>query len=104
MEAEKTMATETLNGLNVAILVTDGFEQVEMTGPRKALVDAGAQTRLGSPKENRVKAWNFTEWGETFPVDVSLDHTRQGDFDALLLPGGVINPTACESCPRRSTS
>jgi protease I len=86
------MAAETLNGLKVAILVTDGFEQVEMTAPREALQDAGAETTLVSPKNDRVKAWKFTEWGDEFPVDVSLDQARAEDFDAILLPGGVINP------------
>jgi protease I len=86
------MAAETLNGLKVAILVTDGFEQVEMTAPREALQDAGAETTLVSPKNDRVKAWKFTEWGDEFPVDVPLDQARAEDFDAILLPGGVINP------------
>ncbi len=86
------MAFDTLNGLTVAILVTDGFEQVEMTEPRKALDEAGADTRLVSPKDDQVKAWNFTDWGDSFPVDVPLESARPEDFDALLLPGGVINP------------
>lgn len=86
------MASETLNGLKVAILVTDGFEQVEMTEPRKALDEAGAETRLVSPKDGQVKAWKFTEWGDTFPVDLPLGGARPEDFDAILLPGGVINP------------
>jgi protease I len=86
------MATKTLDGLQVAILVTDGFEQVEMTEPRKVLDAAGARTRLVSPKEGQVKVWNFTEWGDSFPVDMQLDQARSEDFNALLLPGGVINP------------
>jgi protease I len=86
------MADADLNGVKVAILVTDGFEQVEMTEPRQALDQAGAQTRLVSPKEDRVKAWKFTEWGDEFPVDVPLAQARAEDFDAILLPGGVINP------------
>lgn len=86
------MASDTLNGLKVAILVTDGFEQVEMTEPRKALDDAGADTRLVSPKNDKVRAWNFTDWGDTFPVDTALASARPDEFDALLLPGGVINP------------
>ena len=56
------MAEDTLKGLNVAILVTDGFEQVELTEPRKALDDAGATTKIVSPKNRRVRAWNFTDW------------------------------------------
>src|SRR4051812_44309088 len=86
------MAHGSLNGVRVAILVTDGFEQVELTEPRVALDEAGAETRLVSPKPDRVKAWKFTEWGDEFPVDVPLAQARPEDFDAILLPGGVINP------------
>ncbi|CAA2160910.1 General stress protein 18 [Methylobacterium brachiatum] len=93
------MTSETLNDLKVAILVTDGFEQIEMTEPRKALDEAGAETRLVSPKDGRVKAWNFTDWGGTFPVDMPLDSARSEDFDALLLPGGVINPDMLRALP-----
>ena len=83
---------DTLNGRKVAILVTDGFEQVEMTEPRQALEDAGAQTLLVSPKEDRVKGWQHDHWGDEFPVDLSLDRANPQDFDALMLPGGVMNP------------
>ena len=81
-----------LKGLKVAILVTDGFEQVEMTEPRKALDEAGAATRLISPRPENVRAWNFTDWGESFPVDIELKSADPADYDALLLPGGVMNP------------
>ncbi|HVG44740.1 MAG TPA: type 1 glutamine amidotransferase domain-containing protein [Longimicrobium sp.] len=81
-----------LDGKKVAILVTDGFEQVEMTEPRRALDEAGAETVLVSPKEGRVKGWQHTEWGDEFPVDRPLASARADDFDALLLPGGVMNP------------
>jgi protease I len=93
------MTSQTLNGLKVAILVTDGFEQVEMTEPRNALDAAGADTRLVSPKEGEVKAWDFTDWGGMFPVDVLLEDARPEAFDALLLPGGVINPDALRTLP-----
>lgn len=86
------MAGESLNGKKVAILVTDGFEQVELVEPRKALDSAGASTRIVSPKRDRVRGWKFTDWGDELPVDVPLDQARADDFDALLLPGGVINP------------
>lgn len=86
------MANDTLKGLDVAILVTDGFEQVELTEPRKALDEAGAMTKIVSPKGQRVRAWNFTDWGIELPVDLELDQAKPEDFDALLLPGGVINP------------
>ncbi|MCU1255008.1 MAG: protease [Candidatus Angelobacter sp.] len=86
------MANENLKGKKVAILVTDGFEQVELLQPREALDKAGADTRVVSPKLLRVIGWDFTDWGDEIPVDVALDDARPDDFDALLLPGGVINP------------
>lgn len=86
------MASDTLKGMHVAILVTDGFEEVEMTEPRKALDEAGAQTSLISPKPNKVLAWDFTDWSRSYPVDVPLASANPQDYDALLLPGGVINP------------
>ncbi|HWF37449.1 MAG TPA: type 1 glutamine amidotransferase domain-containing protein [Candidatus Acidoferrales bacterium] len=81
-----------LNGVKVAILVTDGFEHVEMVEPRKALDQAGAKTTLVSPKKDKVRSWKMKDWGDEFPVDLPLDQARSADFDALLLPGGVINP------------
>lgn len=81
-----------LSGKRVAILATDGVEQVELTEPRKALDAAGANTRVVSPKSGSIKGWNHTEWGEQIPVDVPLDRASPDDFDALLLPGGVMNP------------
>jgi protease I len=94
------MADETLKGLKVAILVTDGFEQVELTKPRQALDDAGAETQLVSPKDETVRGWNFTDWGLELPVDAKLDQTDPQRFDALLLPGGVINPDALRMQPK----
>jgi protease I len=84
--------SHSLSGKRVAILATDGVEQVELTEPRKALDAAGATTKVVSPKSGSIKGWNHTEWGEPIPVDVSLDNTSANDFDALLLPGGVMNP------------
>jgi protease I len=81
-----------LNGLRVAILIENGFEQVEMTEPRQALDRAGARTQIVSPVQGQVKGWKSTEWGTMFPVDVPLDRANASDFDALLLPGGVMNP------------
>jgi protease I len=81
-----------LKGVKVAILVTDGFEQVELTEPRKALDQAGAETRIVSPKHEKVRGWKFTEWGDDLSVDLSLERAKPQEFDTLLLPGGVINP------------
>jgi len=86
------MASTTLQGKKVAILVTDGFEQSELMEPRKALDEAGAKTIVVSPNEGKVKGWNHTEWGNEIPVDISLGSAKADDFDALLLPGGVMNP------------
>jgi protease I len=83
---------ENLEGLKVAILVENGFEQVELVDPRRALDQAGAQTQIVSPQNKQVRAWKFTEWGDTMAVDVALDKADPKDFDALLLPGGVMNP------------
>ncbi len=81
-----------LSGKKVAILVENGFEQVELTKPKAALEEAGAQTHIISPNEDEVKGWNHTDWGDTFDVDVPLKDAKAGDYDALLLPGGVMNP------------
>lgn len=82
----------TLTGRKVAILVADGFEQVEMTKPRAALEAAGAQTSIVSPATGRVQGWNHFDKADVFPVDVPLKQARASEFDALLLPGGVANP------------
>jgi protease I len=81
-----------LKGKKVAILVEDGFEQVELTEPKKALEEAGALPQIVSPKKGKVKGWKHIEWGDEFPVDVSLENANPDDFDALVLPGGVMNP------------
>ena len=85
------MSTQ-LEGLRVAILATDGFEQVELTEPRKALDEAGATTHVIAPKSGSIKAWDETDWGITVDVDATLDEATPQDYDALLLPGGVLNP------------
>ena len=81
-----------LNGKKVAILVADGFEQIELTEPKKALEEAGAKASIVSPEQGKVKGWQHTEWGDEMPVDVPLGKAKAGEFDALLLPGGVMNP------------
>ena len=92
------MSTE-LKGLKVAILVANGFEQDEMTKPREALERAGARVALISPEEGKVKGWKHTQWGDEFPVDVSLDDAKPDEYDALLLPGGVMNPDTLRQIP-----
>jgi protease I len=84
--------TNRLEGLRVAILVDDMFEQVEMTEPRAALQQAGAQTVLVSPRKDRVQGAKHHDKGDQFTVDRRLEATNPEEFDALLLPGGVANP------------
>ena len=81
-----------LRGRRVAILATDGVEQVELEEPRKALDAAGAVTHLIAPDEGSIQAMNHDEQGARIPVDRVLADVRPGDYDALLLPGGVANP------------
>jgi len=87
------MSTD-LQGKRVAILATNGFEQVELIEPRRALVAAGAQTEVVSPSEGRIQGMQHHDKGEAVGVDRTLDRAKPGDYDALVLPGGVINPDA----------
>lgn len=79
-------------GKKVAILVAHGFEQVELTEPRKALNEAGAETHIVSPAGGTVKGWEHDHWSDEFDVDVSLSEARASEYDALVLPGGQMNP------------
>jgi protease I len=81
-----------LEGKNIAILVANGFEEEELLSPRKALEHAGAKTSVVSPEAGKVKAWKYTNWGKEVDVDVPLDTANPEDYDALVLPGGVMNP------------
>jgi protease I len=89
-----------LAGLRVAILATDGFEQSELTEPRKALDEAGATTEVVSPEEDAIKGWSHKEWGRMVDVDQSLDEANPDDYHALVLPGGVMNPDALRMQPK----
>jgi protease I len=89
-----------LNEKKVAILVANGFEQSELTGPKQALEEAGAETQIVSPVEDRVKGWKDTNWGDAFPVDVPLEQANADDYDALVLPGGVMNPDQLRLQPK----
>lgn len=80
-----------LGGLQVAILVTDGFEQVELTGPRTALEEAGVITRLLSDKKGQVQGFNHFQKADLFDVDMTFDKANADEFDAILLPGGAVN-------------
>jgi protease I len=81
-----------LNNRRVAILTEEGFEQVELTSPKKALEDAGATVHIVSPRSGKIKAWNEKDWGIEVQVDKELSDVSPDDYDALVLPGGVLNP------------
>lgn len=83
---------ESLTGKRIAILATDGVEQVELTQPQKELQTAGATVEVVAPKSGEIKAWNHKDWGETIKINKTLDDVVTSDYDALVLPGGVINP------------
>jgi protease I len=85
------MAQE-LSGKRVAAIVANGFEQVELTEPKQALEQAGATVEIVSPETGEVRGWQHTKWGDTFHVDVPLEAADAAKYDALLLPGGVMNP------------
>lgn len=86
-----------LAGKRIAILVEQGFEQVEMTEPREALDEAGAETVLVSPESGKVQAFQHDKWGDKFKVDMTLSEASPDEFDALVLPGGVMNPDKLRS-------
>ena len=83
---------ENLDRKNVAILATNGFEESELREPKKALEKAGANVHIVSLKSGEIKSWADGNWGKSYKVDKTLDEVTQADYNALMLPGGVINP------------
>ncbi|RYY27764.1 MAG: type 1 glutamine amidotransferase [Chitinophagaceae bacterium] len=83
---------KSLKGKRVAILTENGFEESELTSPKQALQEAGAEVHIVSPQREKVKGWNHDHWSIELPVDVNIDDARAEDYDALMIPGGVINP------------
>lgn len=83
---------EKLDGIKIAILATNGFEQSELGEPHRQLADAGATVEIVSPESGAIKGWDTDDWGEAVGVDVELSEADAADYDALVLPGGQINP------------
>lgn len=81
-----------LKNMKVAILTENGFEQSELTSPKEAMEQAGVTVDIVSPQTKEVKAWDVDDWGITIPVDLTLDKASPENYDALMLPGGVLNP------------
>lgn len=88
-----------ISNKRVAILATNGFEQSELFEPKRALDEAGAETKIVSLEPGEIRAWKDKNWGETIGVDTTVDQCRSEDFDALLLPGGVMNPDQLRTNP-----
>ncbi len=88
-----------LDGKKVAILVASGFEQVEMTKPRAALEEAGAKVKIVSTKSGQIQGMNHADKGDEFEVDLTLDDADAKDFDALMIPGGLLNPDELRATP-----
>jgi protease I len=86
------VAIGVLQGMRVAILATDGFEETELLEPRRDLENAGAATFIVAPAEDKIKGWNHQSWGRELPVDIPLKSAKAEDFHALFLPGEVMNP------------
>lgn len=85
---------EPLKGKKIAILAADGFEQIELTKPKEALENAGAQTEIISLKNGKIRGFNHLDPADDFAVDKKVSEAKAGDYDGLLLPGGVANPDA----------
>ncbi len=90
----------TLNGKTIAILSMDGFEQSELLEPRARFKEAGATVHVVSLKSGELRGWNKTDWGETVPVDTLIDEVKPEDYDALVIPGGQINPDLLRAEPK----
>ncbi len=90
---------EKLSGKRVAILTENGFEEVELTSPMRALKDAGATVDIVSPQKNTVRAWDHDHWSIELPVDVPLSEADVDNYDALVIPGGVLNPDQMRTNP-----
>ena len=85
-------SSDKLKGKRIAILATDGFEQSELTEPQKFLKNEGATVDVVSLKSGSIKGWDNTDWGDKVDVDKTLSEANASDYDALVLPGGQINP------------
>ena len=97
--------SEALTDKKVAFLVADeGVEQVELTEPLEAVRDAGAEAHIVSPGGAEIQAFNHLDKGDTFTADVSVEEADPSDYDGLVLPGGVANPTTSARIPTRSSS
>ena len=89
-----------ISNAKIAILATDGFEKSELFEPRKQLIDAGADVTVVSLESGAIKSWDQKDWGESIGVEMTLDNASESDFDALVLPGGQMNPDILRAEPK----
>ncbi|GAL71333.1 ThiJ/PfpI family protein [Jejuia pallidilutea] len=92
MDFNKKRNNMKLEGKKIAILATDGFEKSELFQPLETLKNEGATVHIISNKDGAIKSWDDTNWGKTINVDKTLNHANESDYNALVLPGGQINP------------
>jgi protease I len=92
MDQNEEVQMPDISGKKIAILATDGFEQSELEVPQKKLREAGATVDVVSPKSGEIKGWDMKDWGRPVKVDKTLDEVSAQDYDAIVLPGGQINP------------
>mgnify|MGYP001064635759 CR=1 FL=1 len=90
---------EDLKGKRIAILATDGFEESELFKPKIVFEENGAEVIIIAPQKGKIKGWNHVEWGKEIEVDLTVDDAKENDYDALVLPGGVINPDKLRRVP-----
>ncbi|HUF57023.1 MAG TPA: DJ-1/PfpI family protein [Thermohalobaculum sp.] len=90
-----------ITGKTIAILATNGFEQSELMEPKRQLTQAGATVHVIAPEGGSIRGWDTDDWGDSVDVDVTLADAEVDDYDALVLPGGLINPTCCAWTSRR---
>lgn len=94
------MSEYNLEGCRVAILATHGFEQSELLEPKESLEDAGAEVHVVAPEAGQIRGWNMKNWGDAVHVDLALSDANPEDYDALMLPGGVMNPDSLRINPQ----
>lgn len=97
--SDSSSSNSQLKGVRVAILATEGVEEKELTEPQKALKEAGADVKVVSPKSGSIKSWDMTDWGKKIDVDMELKNANPSQFDALVLPGGAMNPDKLRQMP-----
>lgn len=99
-EGSCCMDSKLLTGKKIAILATNGFEESELFSPRDALLEAGAEVDVVSPVRGKIRSWKNKDWGKSILVDVALDDADASEYEAIVLPGGVMSPDQLRREPK----